>query len=125
MKTITALPKITNAPVQYWELDPKEEQWIYEWLQKIQSVMCEAVTHDRTLRDIWFKRRPKELPHGRMGANSYASIIGGLVKSKLDNPERNLTDAQLTALETIFTVVSEWLPGCEKIEFKKKVYRIG
>jgi len=84
--------------------------------------MAEVVTYSTGARDFWFDPRPQELPRGRQGYNSYGSIIGGIITAKLHQPDRNLSEPQLQALERIFAVAAEYFEDIPRVEFRRRLW---
>jgi hypothetical protein len=127
-KTITVYPKKTNADTQYYDMDSADEAYIYNWLYRLQSDMGELCTYDPELQRDWFKRRPGIFPKGKQGPNSCASILGGVCSAKIQNANKNLSDAQLDAVEYLFTIIADYysqeIDPPQSIRFDKKLFTI-
>lgn len=127
-KTITVYPKKTSADTQYYDMDSSDEAYIYNWLYRLQSDMGELCTYDADLQRDWFKRRPGMFPKGKQGPNSCASILGGVCSAKIQNPNKNLSEAQLDAIEYLFTIIADYYADepnpPEAVRFNKKLFII-
>ena len=125
-RTIKLLPKITAAQTQYYEMDPEDSAYIQHWLIRFLADISELATYHKEIAREYFRRQPRQLPKGRHGPNSIASMIGGIVSQTLQNPNRNLSEPQLEPLEQIFDIMQplyedEKLP---RIRFERSIYRI-
>jgi hypothetical protein len=127
-RTIDAYPKQTAAKTQYYDIDPDDEAYIYQWLYRIMADMNEQTTWDEELRRDWFKRRPGTLPKGEFGPNSYASILGGICSAKLQDSRKNLSAGQLDAVEMLFGFIAQYYSdekdAPSSVVFSKKIFRI-
>lgn len=129
-RKIAAYPKVTKADTEYWDIDPEDEAYIYQWLYRLLADMNEMGTYDTDLQREWFKRRPGVWPKGKQGPNSHASILGGICSAKLRDPKKNLSTAQLDAVETLFDVIAQQYADVtdetppESIVFEKKIFSI-
>lgn len=127
-RTINCYPKQTTAKTQYYDMEPDDEAYIYKWLYRLIADMNEHATFDEEVRRDWFKRRPSILPKGENGPNSYASILGGICSAKLQNPNKNLSDAQLDAVELLFGFVSQFYSDDPEapttVSFNKKIFTL-
>jgi len=125
-RTIDIHPKHTNAGTQYYDMDPDDEAYIYKWLMRFQSDMGMESTWNTEVQQDWFKRRPSMYPKSVNGPNSHASILGGICSQKLENPNKNLSEPQLDAVERMFEVISQYyadLPDApQAIRFQKKLF---
>lgn len=107
-RTVKIYPKASQAGTQYYDLDRSDEEYIYHWLQRLLADITEESTYDEELRRDWFRRRPQDYPKGRNGPNSHASIIAGIVSAKLANPKKNISELQLSAIEQMFVLISQF-----------------
>jgi hypothetical protein len=127
-KTITVYPKATGANTQYYDMESADEAYVYNWLYRLQSDMGELCTYDPELQRDWFKRRPSTFPKGKQGPNSYASMLGGICSAKIQNANKNLSEAQLDAVEHLFTIIADYYAGeehpPESVRFTKKLFSI-
>jgi hypothetical protein len=127
-RQIAVYPKTTSADTQYWDIDAEDEAYIYEWLYRLLADMAESSTYDPDLQKEWFKRRPGVWPKGKSGPNSHASILGGICSAKLRDPKKNLSTAQLDAVEVMFDVIAQQYAGEAtppvSITFDKKIFSI-
>lgn len=125
-RTIKLLPKITQAQTQYYDMDPEDSAWIQHWLTRFLADISELATYHEDIAREYFRRQPRQLPRGRHGPNSIASMIGGIVSQTLQNPHRNLSEPQLDPLELVFEIMQplyadENLP---RIRFERSLLRI-
>ena len=125
-RTIKLLPKITQAQTQYYDMDPEDSAWIQHWLTRFLADISELATYHEDIAREYFRRQPRQLPRGRHGPNSIASMIGGIVSQTLQNPRRNLSEPQLDPLELVFEIMQplyadENLP---RIRFERSLLRI-
>lgn len=125
-RNIIVYPKQTSAGTQYYDMDSQDEVFIYNWLYRLNADMGEICTYDPELQRDWFKRRPGLFPKGQNGPNSYASILGGICSAKLQNVNKNLSEAQLDAVEQLFTIIADYYseePNAPiAIRFKKQLF---
>jgi hypothetical protein len=105
-RRINAYPKVTNADTQYWDLDGDDEAYIYQWLYRLLADMSETCTFDADMQKEWFRRRHGFWPKGKNGPNSHASILGGICSAKLRDSKKNLSTAQLDAVEVLFEAIA-------------------
>lgn len=110
-KRINAYPKTTAADTQYWDIDADDEAYIYTWLYRLLADMAEMCTWDADMQKEWFRRRHGVWPKGKNGPNSHASILGGICSAKLRDGKKNLSTAQLDAVEALFEVVAHQYTG--------------
>lgn len=107
-RKIQVYPKHTNASTTYYEMQQDDEWHLYRWLQRLLADMTEIATYDEEVRREWFKRRPGLYPKGEHGPNSHASVLGGIVSAKLQNPKKNLSEAQLDIVQSLFIMVEDY-----------------
>jgi hypothetical protein len=127
-RRIPAYPKSTGADTQYWDLDPDDEAYLYQWLYRLLADMSETATYEPEIQKEWFKRKPGLFPKGKSGPNSYASILGGICSAKLQNPGKNLSTPQLDVVEHLFDIVAHHYGnepgGPEAVIFDKKIFSL-
>lgn len=127
-RNIDVFPKNTSAGTQYWDMDARDEAYIYQWLYRLVSDMSEQCTIDEDLRRDWYKRRPSQFPKGKNGPNSFASMLGGICSAKIQNPNKNLSDPQLDAVETYFNIIAQYYADETDppiaIRFVKKLFTV-
>ena len=127
-RRIAAYPKHTSADTQYWDLEPDDEAYIYQWMYRLLADMSERCTHDADMQREWFRRRPGLFPKGRQGPNSYASILGGICSAKLENPGKNLSSPQLDQVEQLFDIIAHHYDVMDNkpaaIVFDRKVFTL-
>lgn len=123
---IKIYPKHTSADTQYYDMEPEDEAFLYQWMYRFLADMSEICTHDEDIKKEWFKRRPGVFPKGKQGPNSYASVLGGICAAKLKYPEKNLSEPQLNAVELIFDMISDYYkdePNAPKsVSFHKQFF---
>lgn len=121
-RTISILPKITQAQTQYYEINEEDRRYIQHWLTCFLADTAELITHNRDLSREWFRRDPSRWPKGRLGPNSMASMIGGILGQWLRNPRHDLTEAQLQPLELIFDTMQALYEDadCRPVRFQQK-----
>ena len=91
MRTIHIQARDTRAHTQYWQISPPDAEYVYVWLNTFLADMSEVATHNSQFRNEWFLPRPEQHPQGRQGANSHASILGGICSARLTNTQRDLS----------------------------------
>ena len=127
-RTITVYPKHTSADTQYYDMEPGDEAYIYQWLMRLLADFTMESTWDPQVQQDWFKRRPKEYPMSKFGPNSHASILAGICEQKLSNPNKNLSEPQLDAVERLFTVIAQYYSNeknpPQEIRFSKKLFTL-
>lgn len=129
-RTIDVYPKHSSANTQYYEMDSKDEAWMYYWLHRVLSDMNEECTWDPEVCKDWHKRRPNTFPKSWNGPNSYASIIGGICRMKLQNAKKNLSEPQLESVELVFQFIAQYYDSKEETEkpeairFLKKLFPV-
>lgn len=129
-RRIAAYPKITRADTEYWDIDPEDEAYIYHWLMTLLADTAEMATYDQDLQREWFRRRPGVWPKGRCGPNSHASMLGGICGARLRDPAKNLSTAQLDAVECLFDVIAQQYaditdqPPPESVVFERKIFSL-
>lgn len=123
---VKVYPKSTGADTQYYDMEPDDEAMLYKWMYRFLADMSEVCTHNEDIKKEWFKRRPGVFPKGKQGPNSYASIVGGICAAKLQNPNKNLSDRQLDAIELLFDMISDYYssePDAPKsVSFRKEFF---
>lgn len=76
-------------------MDDADRLWLTRELILLLARVTEQCQHDRPLRTEWFRARP-DLPRGRSGANSMASMTAGVVSQLVNN--HDLTTAHLDVI---------------------------
>lgn len=126
-REINIYPKQTGAGTQYYEMEAEDESYLYKWMIRFLGDMSEQATKDPGFCHHWHLPRPKELPRGKGGANSLASILGGIVAAKVKNQDRDLSDPQLAPIEILFGMIEEYYkdesPRPEAVSFKKQIFK--
>jgi hypothetical protein len=125
-RTITALPKITGANTQYYEIADEDSAYIYDWLMRFLTDATEMATHDSELKKAWFDRRPDLFPRGVKGQNSVASMVAGILGAKIRNKRHDLSEPIMDSLQVIFEIIhglysSDPNPP-QKIKFRRSLF---
>jgi hypothetical protein len=127
-RTIEINPKATSSGCTYYDMESEDEAYIYRWMNRYLADMAEICTYEEAFKQDFFKRRPGLFPKGRNGPNSIASMLGGICSAKLQNPAKNLSDAQLDAVEYIMDQISDLYSEDEEkpksVKFVKKLFSI-
>jgi hypothetical protein len=127
-RDIVLYPKHTSANTQYYDMDPDDEAFVYQWLMRFMADMCMEATWHPEIQKDWYKRKPTALPKSVNGPNSNASMIGGICAQKLENPNKNLSEPQLDAVESFFEIISQYYAEVENppqaIRFVKKLFTL-
>lgn len=122
MRTIKYIPKVTAAHTQYREIDPEDQLWLQTELIRWLAVMSELdMCHDsdsKWVKDQWWHKRSATLPKGRLGQNTPASFVGGLLHNIMFGNQRDLTDKQMDAIQNISHIISQAAEGCTGIKFQ-------
>jgi len=120
------MPKHTGAGTQYYEIDYEEECYLYDWMIKFLADITEVATHNPDIQREYFQRKPKLFPKGQHGPNSFASMLAGILSTKLHNPKHNLSEPVLESIELIFDTLVEYykdLPNApERIQFRQSLF---
>lgn len=123
-KTIVIHKKNTSAGTDYWSIPKADEDYIYRWLNQLNADMNENCMFDQDLRDAWYAP-VKSLPRAKRGANSYASICGGICSARWQSPKKNLSTPQLEAVVELFgfveTMYAQSYEKPESIVFEEDV----
>ena len=113
VRTIRIFPRRTQARTQYYDMSDEDSAYLYRWLMQFLCDMTELATHDADYQRLWMRRRPGTFPRGQAGPNSLASMIAGIAGARLQNPQHNISQPQLDAIQTIF---NELVPMYEDLE---------
>lgn len=128
VREIEIYPKNTTASTIYYDMDGRDEEYLYRWMYRLMADMQEYLTQDEQLCKEWFRRRPRQFPKGQFGPNSQGSMLGGLCSAKLANPNKNLSQPQLDAVEYFFNLIAHFYAHEEDppqaIRFRKRLYEI-
>lgn len=123
---IKIIPKHTSAKTQYYELDPEDEAYLYDYMIRFLADISEVATHHPEIQQEYFKRQPKAFPKGEKGPNSFASMLGGIISAKVWNSNHNISEPQLEPIEAIFDTLADFykeLPNApQPIKFKKSLF---
>jgi hypothetical protein len=122
MRTIKYIPKVTSAQTQYREIDADDQIWLQTELIRWLAIMGELdMYHDadsKWVRDQWWHKRTATLPKGRLGQNTPASFVGGLLHNIMFGNQRDLTDKQMDAIQNISHIISQAAEGCTQVKFQ-------
>lgn len=123
-RTIPARPRnIQGIGTTYYDLDRGDEAWMMSWLITMLAQVTERAHSDAALREAWFGGTT-EWPRRRGGGtNSDASMLAGIVNQVMTG--RNLTDSQLSAVETLFDTMApmfEDQPDWQPVRFQKGLF---
>lgn len=125
-RNIKIHPKATSASTTYYDMNKDDEGYIYQWLMRFMANIAEEATFDSEIQREFFKRRPNTFPKGKNGPNSIASMLGGIVSAKLQNPNKNLSEPQLDVVEMIFDQIEKYYandPDAPKtVRFQKSLF---
>lgn len=119
LRKIPIWPKNTGAGTQYWEMADEDRAWLLEHMTRFMAAMSELITYDNDLRAEILRRRGTGYPRGRMGPNSHASMLGGVIMTLLDG--RDITTPQLDAIETLTDLISVY-SNTEAARFSRRIW---
>jgi hypothetical protein len=122
VKTIKYVPKFTQARTEYREIAEEDLSWIKMELWRWLAIMAELDQlrdpDSRWVLDQWWHKRTQSLPKGQHGPNTPASFVGGLCQNLVFGTQRDLTNRQMEALQTISHVLSQAFNTCTAIRFQ-------
>lgn len=121
-KTIRVTPRSTAANTQYWDIRREDRAYLLQWLIRFMANMQEVCTADADLQRDYFRRRPGVYPRGRLGPNSRASMLGGIIDQLWS--DRHPTSTHLDVLETLMREISDFYSeeGCEPVRFQRGLF---
>jgi len=120
-RIIKYVPKVTHARTEYRETSPEDLGWVQEQLLRWTLQIAELdMSRDPNVKQIrtQFHERNQDLPKGKEGANSVASFVGGALSNLMFNGQRDLSDKQMNALETISNIMAIYFPSNTAIKFQ-------
>ena len=124
MKIIKYIPKTTLARCEYRDITEEDQSWLITYLIRalcLLGSLDQPQTEDqRIVRDQWAHRRLKTLPRGRGGMNTPVSMIAGIIDNFMFQtpPQRDFTQHQCEALESISMVLHLLWPEVEAVRFQ-------
>jgi hypothetical protein len=125
IKIIKYTPKQTLAKTQYVEISTDDFGYITQQLIQVAARILELdTTRDedwRLIKDQYFHRRRKDLPKGKLGENTPASFIGGLINNLVFGTQRDFTEHQINAIETIFGALNQIYDDINSIRFQVSI----
>lgn len=128
-RVVRIYPRNNTATTEYWDMEPEDETYIYQWLMRLMADMSEQATADPEFQREWFRRRPGLHPRGRSGPNSHASILGGICSAKIQNPRRNLSTPQLDTVEYMFNLIAQYYSDLPEpptaVAFQRAIFEIS
>ena len=117
---IPYMPRKTIANTTYTEITKEDKEIIEAVLMKTAAVICEASNSTSPEGKEAYKeftKRTKELPAGRSGLNSVASMTGGILNNVVYGTQRDYTVKQLEAIEYITATVSHYVEEIPLLTF--------
>jgi hypothetical protein len=120
-RIVKFIPKITHAKTEYREITPEDMTWVQEQLLRWTLQIAELdMSRDRNIKQIrvQFHERNQDLPKGKEGANSVSSFVAGTLSNLMFNGQRDLSDKQMNALETISNIMAIYFPNNTAIKFQ-------
>jgi hypothetical protein len=119
-KIVPAFPKNTSANTQYWELNDQDRAHLLEWMIRFLADIQEECTANADLQREYYRRRPNSFPKGRLGPNSIASMLGGIVNQLFAG--RDLSTPMLDATESLFDIIVNYYDDLEAIKFDRRLW---
>lgn len=127
IKTYSYWPKQTSARTTYAEISEEDMAEIKAELLRWSAMINELdMSHDedwRAIREQYFHRRRKDLPRGKEGENTPASFIGGMIMNTVYGTQRDFSDRQLEAIESISAAMNQLWDHIPAIRFKIGIFK--
>jgi hypothetical protein len=95
--------------------------WVQEQLLRWTLQIAELdISRDKTVKQVRTEmhERNTNLPKGKEGPNSVASFVAGTLDNLMFGGQRDLSDKQMTALETISNVMALYFANNTAIKFQ-------
>jgi len=121
-KHIRYFPKHTQARTNYIELNEDDLAWLKTELIRWLSVMTESATsHDeewRAVLALYWNKRTQSLPKSKVGPNSPATFIAGLVNNLVFGSQRDFSERQVEGIRDVSNNLAQIRDDVEAVVFQ-------
>lgn len=120
-KTIKFIPKHTTAHTNYRTITEEDMTFLQtelvRWTVKMGEISIDRDTDSKWVFNQWWNKRTETLPKGRNGQNTPASFVAGVLANTMFGEQRDLTDKQMDAIQSISHILGNCFDDCSSIRF--------
>lgn len=120
-KTIKFIPKHTAAHTNYRTITEEDMTFLQtelvRWTVKMGEISIDRNPDSKWVFNQWWNKRTDTLPKGRSGQNTPASFVAGVLANTMFGEQRDLTDKQMDALQSISHIMGNCFDDCSCIRF--------
>jgi hypothetical protein len=120
-KTIKFIPKHTASNTNYRTISEEDMKFLQEefirWIVKMGEISIQRDPDSKWVFNQWWNKRTATLPYSRTGQNTPASFVSGVLANTMFGEQRDLTDKQMDALQSVSHIMGNVFDDCSTLKF--------